>query len=168
MVTDTTFIAYVANLYEDFVGGIEAHAPTSLVARNCDLIGLGMGIHGGDYRYFSVRDCRFTDGLFGIHGLGRTSEPWELAEIVDCTFTRMGQPIKLYGQVGLIDISGNLIQDTTEGPAIGLCLEVCGGCPHGIPPFVGEITGAGNVIGDGNRRPCPPYRAPFWPDDFLK
>jgi hypothetical protein len=168
VISNSKFIAYVDNLYEEFVGAICVRAPSSLVVSNCDFTGLGMAIHGNSYRYFSIHDCTFNAGLFGVHLGGRTGEPWELGEIADCTFTLMGQPIKLYGQIGLIDISGNLIQDTTEGPAIGLCLDVCGGCPHGIPPFVGEISGAGNVIDDGQRRSCPPYRAPFWPDGFLK
>ena len=128
------------------------------------MIGLNMGMDLVALQALVVSRSSFLDGLFGVH-INSMSASHAGAVIEDCSFVRMGQPIAMMGNVEKITIQNNIFEATKEGPAIGVCLEICG-CTT-LNPFIGSVAGAGNTIDDGRRRACPPYRAPFWPEGFI-
>lgn len=163
-ITDSSFRGIDIQLYHDRGDAIQAFSPISLSVVGCEMAGLNMGMDLVALQSLEVRGSSFLDGLFGVHINSMNSDDVE-ATIENCSFVRMGQPIRMMGNVGEITIQRNEFRDTQEGPAIGICLEVCG-CTT-LAPFEGSIVGSDNVINDGRRRACPPYRAPFWPEGFV-
>lgn len=161
---DSSFHGIDIQLYQDRGDAIQAFSPISLSVVGCEMIGLGMGMDLVALQSLIVSRSSFLDGLFGVH-INSMDAKSAGATVEGCSFVRMGQPIRMMGSVGEIAIQGNEFRDTQEGPAIGVCLEVCG-CTT-LSPFEGSIVGSDNVIDDGRRRTCPPYRAPFWPQGFV-
>ena len=112
-----------------------------------------------------IEGCEIVDSIFGVHLFNGPTASTELI-IRSTIFQSTSRAIALFGQAALVEISDNRILDTFEGPAIQICGEVCG-CTKWTP-FDGQITGSGNYIEEARKRTCPPFRAPFWPEDFLK